>query len=70
MLQGYEIKFQVYADSPEEVEAARNAIIAFINQHAQHGRAVTARKITEAVSRWDKNPFVRNRIIEFFSSNG
>lgn len=66
-MNGYEIKFNIYADSPEEVEAARFAIVSFINQHAQHGRAVTARKVTEAVSRWDKNPFVRNRIIEFFS---
>lgn len=70
MLHGYEIKFQVYADSPEEVEAARLAIVSFINQHAQQGRAVTARKVNEAVSSWDKNPFVRNRIIEFFSNNG
>ena len=69
-MNGYEIKFNIYADSPEEVEAARMSIVSFINQHAQHGRAVTARKLTEAVSRWDKNPFVRSRIIEFFSSNG
>jgi hypothetical protein len=68
-MNGYEIKFNIYADSPEEVEAARLAIVSFINQHAQHGRAVTARKITEAVSRWDKNPFVRNRIIDFFSNH-
>ena len=60
----------MYADSPEEVEAARLAIVSFINQHAQQGRAVTARKITEAVSRWDQNTFVKNRIIEFFSRNG
>lgn len=65
-MNGYEIKFNIYADSPEEVEAARMSIVSFINQHAQHGRAVTARKITEAVSRWDKNPFVKNKIIEFF----
>ena len=69
-MNGYEIKFNIYADSPEEVEAARLAIISFINQHAQHGRAVTARKVTEAVSAWDKNPFVRNRIIEFFNNHG
>ena len=69
-MNGYEIKFNIYADSPEEVEAARLAIVNFINQHAQHGRAVTARKITEAVSRWDQNTFVKNRIIEFFSRNG
>ena len=70
MLHGYEIKFQVYADSPEEVESARLAIVSFLKQHAQQGRAVTARKVTEAVSRWDKNPFVKNRIIEFFSNYG
>ena len=69
-MQGFELKFNVYAESPEEVEAARLAIVSFINQHAQHGRAVTARKITEAVSRWDQNTFVKNRIIEFFSRNG
>lgn len=69
-MNGYEIKFKIYADSPEEVEAARMSIVSFINQHAQQGRAVTARKITEAVSRWDKNPFIKNRIIEFFSNHG
>ena len=69
-MNGYEIKFNIYAETPEEVEAARLAIVSFINQHAQHGRAVTARKITEAVSRWDQNTFVKNRIIEFFSRNG
>lgn len=69
-MNGYEIKFNIYADSPDEAEAARLAIVSFINQHAQHGRAVTAQKITEAVSRWDKNPFVKNLIIEFFSNNG
>lgn len=69
-MNGYEIKFNIYADTPEEVEAARMSIVSFINQHARNGRAVTARKITEAVSRWDKNPFVRNRIIEFFSNHG
>ena len=69
-MNGYEIKFNIYADSPEEVEAARMSIVSFINQHAQNGRAVTARKLTEAVSRWDKNPFVKNRIIEFFSNHG
>lgn len=69
-MNGYEIKFNIYADTPEEVEAARMSIVSFISQHAQQGRAVTARKITEAVSRWDKNPFVKNRIIEFLSYHG
>ena len=67
MLQGFEIKFQVYAHSEAEAEDARKAIVSFISQHAQAGRAVTAKKIEEAVSRWDKNPFVKNEIIKFFN---
>lgn len=66
-MQGYELKINIYAENAEEVEQARQAIVSFINQHARQGRAVSATKITEAVKRWDKNPFVRNKIIEFFS---
>jgi hypothetical protein len=66
-MKGYEIKFNIYADTPEEVDAARLAIVSFIAQHAQSGRAVTAKKIAEAVSKWDKNPFVKNEIIKFFN---
>lgn len=66
-MQGYEIKFNIYADTPEEVEEARRAIIGFINQHAQQGRAVTARKIADAVGKWESNPFVKNSIIKYFS---
>ncbi|MBQ4377079.1 MAG: hypothetical protein II793_05245 [Bacteroidales bacterium] len=66
MLQGYEIKFNIYAESEAEAEEARQAIIAFIASHAQQGRAVTGRKIAEAVAKWDKNPFVKNEIIKFF----
>ena len=66
-MKGYEIKFNIYANSEEEVEQARQAIVSFIDQHARQGRAVSATKIAEAVSKWDKNPFVRNEIIKFFS---
>ena len=66
-MQGFEIKFNIYANNEQEAQEARNALVEFINQHARQGRAVCATKITEAVSRWDKNPFVRNKIIEFFS---
>lgn len=66
MLQGYEIRFNIYAESEQEATVARNTIVEFINDHARHGRAVTGRKIAEAVSRWDKNPFIKSKIIEFF----
>lgn len=67
MLQGYEIKFNIYANDQEEVEMAKQALVGFINQNARCGRAVTARKIAEAVSRWDENPIVMNRIIKFLT---
>lgn len=68
MLQGYEIKFNIYAESPQEAEQARQALIGFINQHAKQGRAVRGSKITEAVSRWERNPFVKNQVIRFLSN--
>ena len=66
-MNGFEIKFNIYAKDEQEVAMAREAIVHFINTHAQHGRAVTGRKIAEAVSRWDSNPFIKRKVIEFFS---
>ena len=66
MLQGFPITFNIYAESAEEAEEARQALISFIAQHARQGRAVTGRKIAEAVGRWDQNLLVRNQIINFF----
>lgn len=66
-MQGYEIKFNIYANSEAEVQEARNSIIAFINQHARQGRAVSANKIAKAVGNWDKNPLIKNEIIKYFS---
>jgi hypothetical protein len=65
-LKGYPITFNIYAESQQEVEEARMAIIAFIGLHAAQCRAVTAKKVAQALSNWDKNPIVKNRIIDFF----
>lgn len=67
MLQGYEIKFNIYAESDEEATVARNAIVGFINALAKQGRAVRGSKIAEAASKWDKNPIVRSKILNYFS---
>lgn len=67
MLQGYEIKFNIYADNAEEANVAREAIVSFINVLASKGVAVKGDKITEAINKWDKNPFIKSKIIEFFS---
>lgn len=66
IMKGFPITLNIYAETAEEADQARKALISFIAQHAQQGRAVTGRKIAEAVSRWDKNPFVKNQIINFF----
>lgn len=65
-LKGFPISFNIYAENETEVEEARKAIIAFIGLHASQCRAVTARKVTQALSNWDKNPIVRNQIINYF----
>ncbi len=64
-MKGFPITLNIYAENAEEAEQARKALISFIDLHARQGRAVTGRKIAEAVSRWDRNPFVRNQIINF-----
>ena len=66
-MKGFEIKFNIYAESEEEVEEARQAIVDFINIHAQQGRAVTAKKIANAARNWDGNAIVKNSIIKYFS---
>ena len=59
-MQGFELKFNVYADSQQEADEATKAIRNFITEMAQNGRAVTARKITDAVRRFQHNVFVTN----------
>ena len=65
-LKGYPIHFNIYAESEQEAEDCRKAIIAFIGLHASQCRAVTAKKVADAVRNWDKNPIVKNRIINYF----
>ncbi len=65
-LRGFPVTFNVYARNEQEVEQLRMAIVAFIGQHAQQGRAVDAERTAKAISNWDKNPIVRNQIINYF----
>lgn len=65
-MKALDIQFQIYAEDENEVAELRQTIIWFINLHRANGRAVTARKVSEAIKRWDKNVIVRNRIIEHF----
>ena len=59
-MSGYEIKFNVYAESQEEADMATEAIKAFIGAKAKQGIAVTANRIAAAVNRYKDNYFVTN----------
>lgn len=59
-MQGYEIKFNVYAETPGEAVLATEAIKEFISDMAKKGIAVTAKKLTEVVRKYKDNYFVTN----------
>jgi hypothetical protein len=42
------------------------AIVAFIEQLRQYGRAVTGKKVAQAAVNWDRNPIVKNQILKHF----
>ena len=65
--QGFPITFNVYARNEQEVEELRMAVIAFIGHHARQGRAIDAARLAKAIGNWDKNPLVKNHIINYFT---
>ena len=60
------ITFNIYAETDEEAERGRRAIIQFINIMGQHGAKVSGDKISDAVSQLSGNPFIASQIINFF----
>ena len=65
-MRGYEVKFNIYANSQEEADAVSRAFKDFISDNARQGVAVTAARIVEAVRKWGNNQFIRNRITQYF----
>ena len=59
-MHGFEMKFNVYANSQEEADRASAAVKGFVSAMAEKGIAVTADKIAAAVERWKGNYFVTN----------
>lgn len=59
-MQGFEVKFNVYANSQTEADEATRAIKGFISELAQKGIAVSAQRLVEAISKWKDNYFVIN----------
>jgi len=60
------ISFNIYADTCEEAEKGRQAIIKFINIMGQHGAMVSGDKLAEAVKKLNDSPFITSQIIRFF----
>ena len=60
------ISFNIYADSDEEAEKGRSAIVKFIDIIGQHGARVSGNKLHEAVSHIGDNTFIMSQIINFF----
>ena len=59
-MQGFEIRFNVYANGQDEADCATAEIKQFISEMAVQGKAVTATKIADAVKRYKNNYFVTN----------
>ena len=66
-MKGYKIAFEIYAESEEEARMAQQSIIGFISQHAKQGRAVTGKKIVNALGSLEKNIFIRNQVNSFLN---
>lgn len=62
------ITFNIYADTDEEAEKGRQALIQFINMVGQYGAKVSGNKIAEAVGKIDSNQFIKSQIINFFKT--
>ena len=59
-MNGYEVKFNVYANSQEEANLASQMIKSFITEKAKQGIAVTADRLVSAINRYKDNYFVTN----------
>ena len=59
-MEGYEVKFKLYAESQEQADALSRAVRDFVRRQGDRGIAVTADKMAEAIRRWGDNPFVLN----------
>lgn len=64
-LHGFPLTFNIYAENEQEVEECRKAIVEFIGFHASQCRAVTAKKVSQALSYCNNNVLIRNQIISY-----
>lgn len=61
------IQFNIWANEEKDATELQQAIFDFIDWFGERGIKVTASKIREAISMWDKNAFVKSKIVEFLN---
>jgi len=59
-MKGFNVSFNVFADSQEEADKASMAIRQFIDNNAKQGIAITANKLVEAIGKWGNNFLVNS----------
>ena len=62
----YNVTIPVYADNEQDAQQAANALAAFVSEVKQQGRAVTAKGVADAASKWQRNAIVKNEILKQF----
>lgn len=67
-MKAFPITIKIYAEDEQEAERARHALGGFVDQMGQMGIPVTGSKIADGMSRWDKNIFVKSKIIDHFKN--
>lgn len=64
-MQAFKAEIFIYAETQEEVDQFKQAVHKFIEENRLEGRAVTASKLTTALSKWKSNMLVKAGIINF-----
>ena len=64
-MKGFPITLNIYADSEQEAERGRKAMIQFIDSMRQQGAAVRGNKLVDAVGKLSSSPFIVKQIINF-----
>ena len=63
----FNISFNIWAKDAEEVNRMKGSIIDFINWFGERGYKVSADKVSEAINGWQKNFFIKNEVIKYFT---
>ena len=59
-MKGFQVSFNVFANSQEEADKASTVIRKFVDDNARQGIAVTANKLIEALNKYGNNMFVNS----------